>query len=56
MEAVRGWVWIFSGIAHLEPDDYQSNYVNNDSCHKYGISVIEMLQMSGISPTKRPKQ
>ena len=23
MEAVRGWVWIFSGIAHCKPPGYK---------------------------------
>ena len=40
----------------LEPNDYQTNYVNIDSRHKYGISVIEMFQTSGISPAKCPKR
>ena len=24
-------------ILHLEPNDYQINFVNIDSCHQYGI-------------------
>ena len=35
MEAVRGWVWIFSGIAHL------SSEIKGKFCHRLCTSSVK---------------
>ena len=40
MEAVRGWVWIFSGIAHLHPSCVLFLKLNENPAHVLWVNIM----------------